>query len=309
MKRVAVVILILAVACCSIYAQYHVFNAGGRFGGNGYLIKSTDVNLKSKFGVQTMLDLSYSYLGELDSYAYLGIKIGGSVGWGQNNFVSQYQNNFVNYDYLGKQMVYTIKTDNVTQKINQYQAEAAVMLAFRYAGVCANIGLKGMFPFSATYTQSLNGLNISAYYPEYDVTVTNEVITGLADKGLYNKADKMDLPSVNLLGSLEFGYEFEFGDDDHAAGIMAYLDYCFWNNYAGQEGSTAQMITVTPISNPNDPVPTVNVGVLSSSSISSMKYFDVGVKIYYRFQADAYGGGYYRGRGGHRYHRYSHGRR
>lgn len=307
MKRVAGIILVFIVACCSLRAQYNVFNVGARFGGNGYLIKSTDINLKSEFGIQTMLDLSYSYLGELDMYAYLGFKIGASVGWNQNLFESKYENNFVNYDYLGKQMDYTIKTDNVLQKINQFQVELPVMLAFRYAGVTANLGVKCMFPFNATYTQSLNGLNVLAYYPEYDVTVSNEVITGLASDEQFYKSGKMNVPSINLMGSLEFGYEFELGrDETHAVGVMAYLDYCFWNNYSGQQGTTEGMITVSPISDPLDPVPTVNVDVLSTSSIYAMNYFDVGVKVYYRFQAEA--GGYYGGRGGH-YHRYAHGHR
>lgn len=308
MKRVASIILVLALTCCSLNAQYNLIAVGGRVGGNGYFVKSTDEYLKSKFGIQTMFDLSYSYLGELNSYAYLGIKIGASVGWCQNNFVSPYENSFVNYDYLGKQMVYNIKTDNVTQKINQYQAEVPIMLAFRYAGVCANIGLKGMFPFNATYSQSLNGLNIAAYYSEYDVTVSNELITGIASKEQYNKTGKMNLPSFNLMTSIEFGYEFELGrDEDHAIGVMAYLDYCVWNNYSGQKGTTDKMITVDPISDPVNPVPAVNIGILSQSSISSMNYFDVGVKVYYRFQVEAGGG--YRGRGGHYYHRYAHGHR
>jgi len=307
MKRVAGIILMFALACCSLQAQYNVLYVGGRVGGNGYLNKSTDQNLKTKFGVQTMFDLSYAYLGELDSYAYLGIKLGASVGWCQNNFVSQYENQFVNYDYLGKQMNYTIKTENVMQKINQYQVEVPVMMAFRYSGVCANVGLKAMIPFNATYTQSLAGLSIAAYYPEYDVTVTNEVITGLADQEQFTKSDKMNVPSINLMVGAEFGYEFDLGDDDNAIGVMAYLDYSVWNNYSGQEGSTNNMIIVSPISDPNNPVPTVDIGIISSSSISAMNYFDVGVKVYYRFQADATGG--YRGRGGHYYHRYSHGHR
>lgn len=308
MKRVAGIILVFIVACCSLRAQYNVFNAGVRLGGNGYFVKTTDINLKPEFGIQTMLDLNYTYLGELDMYAYLGFKIGASVGWSQNIIESQYENHFVNYDYLGKQMDYTIKTDNIMQKVNQFQFETPVMLAFRYAGVTANLGVKCMFPLKATYTQSLNGLNISAYYPEYDVTVTNEVITGLASDEQFNKTGEMNVPAINLLGSFEFGYEFELGrDETHAVGVMVYLDYCFWNNYSGQQGSTGGMITVSPISDPLDPVPTVNVDVLSRSSISAMNYFDVGVKVYYRFQAEA--GGYYGGRGGHYHHRYAHGHR
>lgn len=308
MKRVAGIILVFVVACCSLRAQYNVFNVGARLGGNGYFIKSTDINLKREFGIQTMLDLNYTYLGELDMYTYLGLKIGASVGWCQNSFESQYENHFTNYDYLGKQMDYTIKTDNVIQKVEQFQIEVPVMLAFRYAGVCANLGIKAMFPVNSTYTQNLNGLNISAYYHEYDVTVTNEIITGLASEDQFKKTGEMNVPAVNLLGSFEFGYEFELGrDDTHAMGVMAYLDYCFWNNYSGQQGSTDGMITVTPITDPIDPVPTVNIGILSTHSISSMKYFDVGVKIYYRFQAEA--GGYYGGRGGRYHHRYAHGHR
>lgn len=300
MKRVAVIISMLAMACCSLRAQYNVLSLGGRVGGNGYFIKTTDENLETRFGVQTMFDLSYTYLGNVDSYyAYLGFKLGGSVGWNSNSFVSQYQNQFINYDYLGKEMDYTIKTDNVIQKVNQYQAEASAMLAFRYTGVCVNVGIKGMFPFKATYKQSLNGIWIAAYYPEYDVTVTNELITGRAAEEAFSISDRMNVPQVNLLASVEFGYEFELDRGGvHALGVMAYLDYCFWNNYSGQQGTTEAMITVDPISNSSYPVPAVHVGVISQSSISAMNYFDAGIKLYYRFQAES---GEYGGRGGHRY--------
>lgn len=307
MKRVAFVFLSLILACYSLHAQYNVFYVGGRFGGNGYLSKTTDDYLKPKFGIQTMFDLNYSYLGDIDSYAYLGFKTGVSVGWSQNGFVSNYQNHFTNYDYLGKRMDYTITTDNVTQTISQLQVEVPIMLAFRYEGVCANLGVKGMFPFNATYKQRVNGLNISAYYPEYDVTVTNELITGRASEEQFSTADKMNVPTINIMAAVEFGYEFSFADDDHALGLMAYLDYCFWNNYSGQEGATAEMITVDPIRGSGDPIPNVNIGILSKSSVYAMNYFDIGVKLYYRFQADAIGG--YSRYGGRVHHRYAHGRR
>lgn len=306
MKRVAFIILSLIMACYSLHAQYHVISVGGRIGGDGYLTKNTDENLKTKFGVQAMFDFNYSCLGILDSYACLGIKTGFSVGWSQNSLLSLYRNNFTNYDYEGRRMDYTIKTDNVVQTINQYQAEVPIFFAFRYEGVTANVGIKGMFPFKATYTQRVNGLGINAYYPEYDVTVINEIITGRAAEEQFTVADKMNVPQINLMASFEFGYEFSFDNDDHGLGILAYIDYCFWNNYEGQSGTTQGMITVDPIANSADPVPDVHIGVISQSSVSAMNYFDIGVKVYYRFQTESYGGGRrYRGV----YHRYAHGRR
>lgn len=293
-------------ACYSLHAQYHVIAVGGRLGGNGYLTKNTDENLKTKFGIQTMFDFNYSILGVLDSYACLGFKTGVSIGWAQNSFMSQYENHFTNYDYEGHRMDYTIKTDNVTQTLNQYQAEVPLMFAFRYEGVTANLGIKGMIPFNATYTQRVNGLSIAAYYPEYDVTVTNELITGRAAEEQFTTADKMDVPQINVMASIEFGYEFEFNNDDHGVGVLAYLDYCFWNNYTGKGGSTGDMITVDPIVNSADPVPAVHIGVISQSSISAMNYFDIGVKVYYRFQTEAGRGYTARGRGIR--HRYLHGR-
>lgn len=307
MKRVVYIILLLLLVCGFVTAQCNVFEVGARVGGDSYYIKATDVNLKRGFGIQTMLDVSYSYLGEMDEYAKLGFKIGASVGWSKSYFESKYKNQFVNYDYLGKRMNYTIQTDNVVQSIEQIQAEVPIMLAFRYAGVGVNMGIKGMMPFNATYTQNLYGLNISAYYPEYDVTITNELITGLATEDQFNMTGKMNVPLVNLLASLEFGYEFAFGrGDKHAIGVMAYVDYCFWNNYSGKKRNTEDMITVSSIANSTNPVPTVNVGVLSASSITAMNYFDIGVKTYYRFQAGATG---YGGRGRNRSRSYSHGHR
>ena len=302
MKRIKLILVCLVAMSFGyqVMAQYHVFSVGGRFGGNGYQLESSDPNLKAKFGVQAMGDLAYTYYGDIDSFdTNLGFKIGVSAGWGRNHLVSGYQNSFVNYDYEGREMDYTVTTDNVTQTIDQFEAEVSFMLAFRYSGVCVNAGIKGLFPFKSTYKQKVNGLNIDAYYPEYDVHVTNELITGMAEEDKYSLRGDVNVPRINLEAGIEFGYEFELEENEHALGILGYVDYCFWNNYEGTALGTDNMITVDPISDPNYPVPNVNIGIISESSVLAMNHIDVGVKLYYRFSVEA--GSTYSRSGGHRY--------
>ena len=131
-----------------------------------------------------------------------------------------------------------------------------------------------------TGQQQLSNPTITAYYPAYDVAITNELITGLvADEQLSNK---IDIPAISIecLAATEIGYEYAI-NRSHAIGVMAYFYAGFWGTRA--KASNTPVISVTPITDGSNPVPPVTVHDAYHSLLSSYTPLQFGVKVYYAF--------------------------
>jgi len=136
-----------------------------------------------------------------------------------------------------------------------------------------------MMPLATHSTLRIDEATIKAYYPQYDVSVTNELITGRLEMPYTRPAD-VNLPRYNLLIGVEVGYEWQFSEQ-HGMGVQLYANTAVWNNYQSQPARL--FISVEPIMNAQQPVPAVNVAGSAEGLLSNRRYLDFGLRAYYTF--------------------------
>lgn len=275
-KKILILIVLLA-TYCGLSAQAHYVSVGLRGGAGSYLAAGD--KLDNKLAANFMVDAGYTYFWPIDNIE-LGIHTGLSLGYTGGRYQMVLNEQYRNIDYLGHPMDYTITAESAQEKVNGFAMEIPVMMAFRWNGLVMNAGLKLQVPMWYRFHQQLSPTTIQAYYPDYNVAVINEKITGVVDEADYTKSGKRDIGDFSLLLGLEIGYEWQLTPSD-MIGVMGYFDGAPYSHPAGQH--TEHVIDVAPISNAEDPVPAVNVNTLVGTYATHLNYLDFGVKVYYRF--------------------------
>ena len=164
---------------------------------------------------------------------------------------------------------------------NQLYASVPLMFALRSNGFVCNLGVRLQMPFYQIGKQQLSNPLVQAYYPKYDVMVTNELITGIvADNQL---STPLEFPSILLEchAAMEIGYEHEIKNKNSAIGVLAYFNMGVWNSLPKATG--APIIQVAPIMDKNNPVPTVTVNNAYNALLTSFIPMQFGLKVYYAF--------------------------
>ena len=162
----------------------------------------------------------------------------------------------------------------------QLLASIPLMFALRSNGFVWNIGARVQAAVYQMGKQQLSNPTITAYYPAYGVSITNELITGLvAEEQL---SSDIDFPSLGIecMAATEIGYEYAFRNSN-AIGVMAYLNVGVWGTRA--ETTDKPIISVAPITDGNNPVPEVSVNDAYHSLLNSYMPLQFGVKVYYAF--------------------------
>ncbi len=266
-----------------LMAQKHVLGVGLRGGATYYLQEITIEDIKPQFGVNVMLDLNYTCYFPVGANFDMGIRTGLSIGESTTALKGELHEQFTNTDYYGHQMDYTVDFNSVLEKDLQQQVELPIMLAMRGKGVVFNLGAKVMAPIWRRGTQKHAYPIINAYYPDYNVNVPNEVITGvLSNIYLMNRQRTWNAPRLNVMASLEFGYEWRF-KRSNLIGLMATASISAYNTYSNPEPD-GYILMVSDISDPIDPVPDVTLKTLSDAVVKSIRPFDFGIKLYYAFE-------------------------
>ncbi|MCQ2329284.1 MAG: hypothetical protein MJZ93_01845 [Paludibacteraceae bacterium] len=304
MKKINILILVVClILSLNATAQEleHSLSIGGRFGGNAY---TTYDDIDSKFGAQGFFDLNYTCYFIKSKNLSFGPKIGFSFGYSASGMTMKYKDKFVNHDYEGREIDYTITGANIEENFKQWQIEIPVMAALRYNGLLFCLGVKCMAPLSWEINQTIQGAKIDAYYPDYDVHVVDELITGKFSSA--NQSSKLDpkstinFPKINLMMSLEFGYEWKLGKyTKNTIGIMGYIDYSGFNSFKrlvkDGEGNKDRILQITDIVESYDePYARVIPNFMHERYANSMSMFDVGVKLQFSFGFEGYAGGYYK---------------
>ena len=275
-KKILTIIVLLATYSCLI-AQPHYVSVGLRGGAGSYL--AAGGVLDNRLAANFMVDAGYTYFWPVDNVE-LGIHTGLSFGYTGGRYRMALDEQYRNIDYLGHPMDYTITAESVQEKVNGFTMEIPAMFAFRWNGMVMNAGMKLQVPMYYRYHQQLSSTTVQAYYPDYDVTVVDEKITGIVDPSDYAKSGRRDIGNVSLLLGLELGYEWQLTPSD-MIGLMGYLDGALYSHPAGQH--TEHVVDVAPISNAENPVPAVDVNTIVGTYATRLNYLDFGVKVYYRF--------------------------
>lgn len=302
MKKINILIL----AVCLIFSLNataqeleHCLSIGGRFGGNAY---TTHDDIESKFGAQGFFDMNYTCYFVKSKTLSFGPRVGFSFGYSASGMTMRYKDSFVNHDYEGREIDYTISGANIDENFKQWQIEVPVMAALRYNGFLFNLGVKCMLPLSWQINQTIQGAKIDAYYPDYDVHVVDELITGEFNGA--NQDSKLDqkstvnFPKVNLMASLEFGYEWKLGKySKNTFGVMGYIDYSAFNSFKrlvkDGEGNKDKILQITDIVESYDaPYARVIPNFMHERFANTMSMFDVGVKLQFSFGFESYSNGF-----------------
>ena len=217
----------------------------------------------------------YKSFNEVD----LGLRTGLDLGYMYLPYHAEFEQHYSNVDYLNNQIDYTTSgLLYITQ--NQLYASVPVMFALRTHGFVCNIGVRLQMPFYQTGKQQLSEPLIQAYYPKYDVTVTNELITGIVTDEQLSMPLASSPVFLECYASAEIGYEHRLNAKG-AIGCAAYVHAGVWNSLP--KATNTPIIQVAPIMDSETPVPTVTVNDAYTSLLTSYVPLQFGLKVYYAF--------------------------
>lgn len=255
----------------------------GLRGGAASLMQQTTVDSKWHCGFDTWLDIQYAYyFGNRGGKKALhrptmGILTGISVGYVQNKLSASLDSTYsVVAD--GNPIDYSIQATDVNEKDGQIMVEIPIMFTMiTDKGFFLNVGPKVSLPVFTHFNQNMQNANIHAYFPEMDVTVTNEQITG-AVKNMDNK-DKFNSSKLNVLVGIELGKEWNFKNNT-SLGLGAYANYGVYSLYTNDLNKESFIAVTPPTAHGNA---AVDILSLTDAYANKLGYFDGGVKLVYHF--------------------------
>ncbi len=265
-----------------------MLSIGVRGGGQTYLPEAAlgaSGEVKPAFGGTGTLDLRYTFCGCLTNRFGIGFTLGAGVGYGTAGIQGNHTDTYTNFDYLGNQMDYTVSSA-FKQTDRFAKGETTLLLAMRFSGVTINIGPRFMLPFATSSALTIRSASIKAYYPAYDVHVSDQLITGKLTPP-YTAPRTLLMPRYSLLIAAEIGYEWSLGDQS-ALGLQLYADVAVWNSPRTTNPliPSNPLIQVSPITSVETPAPTVTVGDITPM-IKELRYIDFGVRVYYAFSIES----------------------
>ena len=263
-----------------------MLSIGVRGGGQTYLptaaVGATG-DMHAGIGGTGALDIRYTFYGQLADRFELGFAAAAGVGYGSAGIKGTNMDSYTNIDYLGNKMDYSIDA-TYSLKDQFAKVDVSLLLAMRFGGVTLNVGPRFMLPFAATGTVTISEASIDAYYPLYNVHVTDQLITGKLETP-YQQTTTSSLPQYAALMALEIGYEWAL-NTNHSLGVQLFADIAVWTPKSSITNVQSPIISVAPISNANDPVPSVTVNS-PAALISSRRYLDFGIRAYYAFSSSS----------------------
>lgn len=277
-------LLLMTAFCIQAYADesentglIHTLRVG-LAGGGGLHLTPADCVMKSSVGGGGALAFDYAFYKSFDKLD-LGLRTGLDLGYMYLPYHAEFAQHYSNVDYLNNQIDYTTSgLLYITQ--NQLYASVPVMFALRTHGFVCNIGVRLQMPFYQTGKQQLSEPLIQAYYPKYDVTVTNELITGIVTDEQLSMPLASSPVFLECYASAEIGYEHRLNAKG-AIGCAAYVHAGVWN--ALPKATNTPIIQVAPITDKVKPVPAVTVNDAYTSLLTSYTPLQFGVKVYYAF--------------------------
>ena len=259
-------------------SQWNRFTIGAR-GGLASLLHSTESDMgKWKPGFDVALDLQYAHYWRTKKDHSLGLLIGASVAYSMSTLSTQVADTFSRATIGGK-VDYTVSAADVRERDGEVLVEIPLMFSMiARQGFFLNVGPRFSIPVYAHYKQSMSeDVSVSAYFPEYDVTVPDEPVTGALTTEQKNQPGNWRAAKLNILLSAEGGYEFTLMSGN-ALAVGVYANYSVYTLYKN-DTSTESLVGV---SNPewNKPAP-INVLSATDTYAKGIGYFDIGIKLAY----------------------------
>ena len=277
-RRLYIVCLSLAL---SLAASAQIQRVGiGLLGGANTMF--ADSAITNTWGPTIGIEGYYVYLfGLNNTELLLGPRIGLEVAWSMSGFKMPVNEQFSNSDYLGHQIDYTISGE-VNETHHHLSAAIPVMLALRYRGLVAGVGLKVRALVWNTYKTTVSDITTTAYYPEFDIAVVDEPNLGVVKDQAYDLSGSRNMPEWHVAVAAELGYEWKIRKT-RFVGLSLFADYGVWNSFKLPADAAERVVNVTPITETNKTAE-VTPAPICNSALTKFNALNVGVKLSYIFE-------------------------
>jgi len=281
MKKIVLVLMLLSALSLQAQTSRIMIGLGGGLSTNQ--AKGQVDNLCYPMGT---FNFGYSILGNVSDEAQLGFRTGLNATFAKFGNAVSLNESFTNVDYYGHQMDYTVTSRRVTYVQQRINLELPIMMAVRAKGLYFNFGAKVMLPVWNKYEQTIADPVISAYYPDYGVTVVNDVTTGLLTDEMMNTSGKADLPTLQIALAAEIGHVWQLNNSKSSLGFDIFVDYAPWN-IGGTQDNSKSVVEVAPLVNDcEQPKAAVTVNPLDMCNGFNYRTLNFGVKLVYTFDIE-----------------------
>lgn len=283
MKKLVLVLMLLSALSLQAQTSRIMIGLGG-----GLTTNTGRSEAKHICGPLGTFNFGYTILGNVgNDGAQMGFRTGLNATYSKFGSDMRLSETFSNVDYYGHRIDYRLSSKNVLFRQQQLNLELPIMLAIVAKGLYLNIGAKFMIPVMKSYNQTMENPQISAYYPDYGVTVVNDVTTGLITENQRNLSGTPYMPKLMIGLSAEIGHVWQLGESKNSLGFDVFLDYAPWGFGAGSINTAQSMVDVAPIVNDcEQPKAQVTVNPLNCSNGYKYKFFNFGAKLVYTFDIE-----------------------
>jgi len=280
-RNILLICTLYSVLCTPLSAQTSLLGIGLRGGGQMNIPSAAEkstADVRSGLGGVGGIDLRYTFYSCIGTTG-IGFTVGAGFGYGSAALKGTNTDQYTNMDYLNNRIDYTI--DSKFRQTDKFaQTNASLMLALCFGNFTLNIGPRFMLPISPSSNLTIEEAHINAYYPTYDVNVTDQMITGVLTTP-YTQSVSSFLPKYNVLMGAEIGYEFSITDKTFL-GFQLFADISVWSPQSPISNLQSPIVSVSPITDSSSPVPAVSVNSLNDR-IAGMRYMDFGLRAYIAF--------------------------
>lgn len=210
----------------------------------------------------------------------LGPRTGLEVAWSMSGFQMPLSEKFTNTDYLGHQIDYTVSGD-VKETHHHLSVGIPIMLALKYRGFVAGVGIKARALLWNTYKTSASDVTTTAYYPEFDIAVIDEPKLGVVKDMSYDLSGSRNTPEWHVAVALEAGYEWEVKKNQHL-GLRVFADYDVWNSFAQPADAAKRVVEISPITETNKKAE-ITLAPICNAALTKFNALNIGVTISYTF--------------------------
>ena len=228
-------------------------------------------------GGNAVLDLQYAHYWTKDGRPVdLGLIVGLGIGYMQSGLAANDSTAFTkaNVDY-------TVIAKNIKETDHQLQLEVPLMFSLIHqSGLFFNVGPKFMIPVYTPFNQTANQdeTHISAYFPEYGITVVDNEVTGKYTGQQPTGQNGIQF-NVNVMLTAEIGYEWIL-KSGNSLGLGAYANYSVFNTFKNTTSTEGLFNLTAPT---DDSKAILDVQSATKTYANKLGYFDAGIKLAYHF--------------------------
>ena len=257
-------------------AQVHRFGVGLS---GGVHTMFADSNLVNTWGGAAGIDFRYTYLIPVEGGRwYVGPRVGLEANWAMAGWKTGTTEQFTNTDYLGHAMEYTVYAKAQETHHHVYLG-IPVMAEFKYYGLVAGVGVKAKALLWTTSKTEITSSDISAYYPDFDITIENDPSIGIVTDNKVFGARVTPEWHIAVVG--EIGYEWALTKLRYL-GVRLFAEYNVWNSFERDIKASTRCINIAPIDVKGE-VAKVSLTPIYDASLTKFNALTIGVTLTYTY--------------------------